>query len=473
MEWLADQSWCNGKVAMWGGSYAGFDQWMTLKEFPPHLETIVPAASAHAAIDFPFRKNILFPYEIRWLTLTSGLTSNVHLFEENDFWIEKFRELYLQHRPFRELDRVVGNTSSVFQTWMDHPTPDEYWHAMSLTPREYRKIDVPVLTITGHYDGDQPGAMQYYRQHMEHASKRSRDRHYVVIGPWDHHGTRTPNREFGGMKFGEASLLDLNRLHKEWYDWTMKDGEKPEFLKERVAYYLMGAEEWRYAKSLDVISKAPMRLYLNSEDGQANGVFRSGRLEEEPPKESDPDHYVYDPLDIRPADLERVHVEAYLTDQRYALNLFGNGLVYHSSPFEEETEITGYIRLAVWISLDVPDTDFVVTLAEIMADGSHLHLTRDLLRARHRSSLRVEDLVTPGEINLYEFDGFTFFSRRVAKGSRLRLLLQSPNSIFIQKNYNSGGSVVDESEKDARTAHVAVYHDADHLSFLELPVVVD
>ncbi len=473
VEWLADQSWCNGKVAMWGGSYAGFDQWMTLKEFPPHLETIVPAASAHAAIDFPFRKNILFPYEIRWLTLTSGLTSNVHLFEENDFWIEKFRELYLQHRPFRELDRVVGNTSSVFQTWMDHPTPDEYWHAMSLTPREYRKIDVPVLTITGHYDGDQPGAMQYYRQHMEHASKRSRDRHYVVIGPWDHHGTRTPNREFGGMKFGEASLLDLNRLHKEWYDWTMKDGEKPEFLKERVAYYLMGAEEWRYAKSLDVISKAPMRLYLNSEDGQANGVFRSGRLEEEPPKESDPDHYVYDPLDIRPADLERVHVEAYLTDQRYALNLFGNGLVYHSSPFEEETEITGYIRLAVWISLDVPDTDFVVTLAEIMADGSHLHLTRDLLRARHRSSLRVEDLVTPGEINLYEFDGFTFFSRRVAKGSRLRLLLQSPNSIFIQKNYNSGGSVVDESEKDARTAHVAVYHDADHLSFLELPVVVD
>src|SRR5262249_19921415 len=27
VEWLAQQTWCNGKVAMWGGSYAGFDQW--------------------------------------------------------------------------------------------------------------------------------------------------------------------------------------------------------------------------------------------------------------------------------------------------------------------------------------------------------------------------------------------------------------------------------------------------------------
>src|SRR5262249_44841458 len=27
VEWLAKQPWCDGKVAMWGGSYAGYDQW--------------------------------------------------------------------------------------------------------------------------------------------------------------------------------------------------------------------------------------------------------------------------------------------------------------------------------------------------------------------------------------------------------------------------------------------------------------
>src|SRR5262245_851867 len=58
VEWLAKQPWSNGKVTMWGGSYAGFDQWTTLKEAPPHLVTIVPAAAAYAGADFPFFKNI-------------------------------------------------------------------------------------------------------------------------------------------------------------------------------------------------------------------------------------------------------------------------------------------------------------------------------------------------------------------------------------------------------------------------------
>src|SRR6266403_4855710 len=31
VEWFAKQPFCDGKVAMWGGSYAGFDQWATAK----------------------------------------------------------------------------------------------------------------------------------------------------------------------------------------------------------------------------------------------------------------------------------------------------------------------------------------------------------------------------------------------------------------------------------------------------------
>ena len=42
---------------------------------------------------------------------------------------------------------------------------------------------------------------------------------------------------------------------------------------------------------------------------------------------------------MRPAELEREEVKDYLTDQRYALNLFGNGLVYHSAPFAQDTEM--------------------------------------------------------------------------------------------------------------------------------------
>jgi predicted acyl esterase len=121
--------------------------------------------------------------------------------------------------------------------------------------------------------------------------------------------------------------------------------------------------------------------------------------------------------------------------------------------------------------MDVPDTDFSANLYEIMPDGRSIQLTGDLLRARYRESSSTEKLVKPGEINRYEFSAFTFFSRRIAKGSRLRLVLNSPNSIYQEKNYNSGGVVAEESGKDARTAHITVYHDNDHPSSLELPLV--
>jgi predicted acyl esterase len=129
------------------------------------------------------------------------------------------------------------------------------------------------------------------------------------------------------------------------------------------------------------------------------------------------------------------------------------------------------LKFSVWLAMDVPDTDFAVNVYEILPDGGSVLLTGTQMRARYRQSPYTEKLVKAGEINRYDFNDFTFFSRRVAKGSRLRLIFSSPNSPSLQKNYNSGGVVAAESKKDARTAHITLYHDAEHLSFLELPVV--
>jgi putative CocE/NonD family hydrolase len=471
VEWFAKQSWCNGKVAMWGGSYAGYNQWATLKEFPPHLATIVPAAAAHPGVDFPAPHNIFDSYDIQWLTFTSGVTPNLKLFGEQSYWVGKYRERYLGHVPFRQLDSLVGNPSPHFQKWLRHRTPDEYLDAMSPTPEQYARIDLPILTITGHYDGDQPGAMTFYRRHMEHGSAQGRARHYLLMGPWDHAGTRTPTQDVGGLHFGPACMLDLNNLHKEWYDWTMKGGPKPKFLEKRVAYYVTGAEAWKYADSLDAIPAKPETLYLTSPNGSANDAFHSGTLGHTKPGKSPPARYVYDPLDLRPADLEREPIKNEVTDQRYAMNLFGNGLVFHSDPFPEAVEITGYLKLVAWIAIDVPDTDFAVSVYEIKPDGSSIALADDAKRARYRESLRKEKLVKPDAIERYEFTTFRYFSRRVEKGSRLRLVFSSPNSIYQEKNYNSGGDVAAESKKDARTAHVRLFQEEEHASYLELPTV--
>ncbi len=266
-------------------------------------------------------------------------------------------------------------------------------------------------------------------------------------------------------------MLDLNHLHKQWYDWTMKNGPKPEFLRDRIAYFVPGAEVWKYASSLEALSPEIHKLYLSSHAGSANDVFESGQMGSIEQVQQQPDHYVYDPLDVRPPALEQRDVPNSLTDQTGVLNLFGNGLIYHSDALPADTEITGYVKLVGWISMDVPDTDFAVELDEIKPDGTSVQLTSDMLRARYRNSLEKEILAKPGEINRYEFNGFTFFSRKIAKGSRLRMVLTCPNSIQFEKNYNSGKIVAAESGKDAQTAHITLYHDAQHPSFLEIPVI--
>src|SRR5438270_136705 len=370
VEWLAQQPFCDGKVAMWGGSYAGFDQWATAKEL------------------------------------------------------------------------------------------------------------LPILTITGQYDGDELGAMTFYRDHMANASPETRAKHFLIIGPWDHAGTRTPTDEVGGVKFGPAAIVDLNDLHRQWYDWTMKNGAKPEFLKNQVAYYLLapgnsGANgEWKYTDNFANLIANPKTLYLDSKNGDANGVFRSGMLVEKQPNEG-ADQYVNDPMDTsRGENVEGVEPKdkTAAIDQSFALCIGKDGLVYHTSPLPKETPLVGCPKVSLWVSLDTPDTDLQADLYEIQPDGTSIALWNDVRRLRYRESLREAKLVKPDEIVKCNFDPGLFVARRLMKGSRLRLVVYSPNSIFWQKNYNSGGVVADETAKDARAAHVKVHHDAQHASAIELPL---
>ena len=477
VEWLARQPFCDGKVSMWGGSYAGFDQWGTAKEFPPHLASIAPVASAHPPLDFPFTNNVGQSYNIQWFTFTSGRTGQGKLFGDSKFWRTKFLDAYKQHIAFNTLDAFVGNPSPHFQRVLKNPTPNAYWDAMVPSTERYKKLTLPILSITGQYDGDEVGALTFYRNHIANAPAEMRAKHFLIIGPWDHAGTRTPTDEVGGVKFGPGALLDMNDLHRQWYEWTLKGGAQPEFLKNQFAYYLLAAGnsgangEWKYAESFEAVIANPKTFYLDSKNGDANGVFRSGTLTQNPPQEG-ADKFTYDPLDLRRGELEGVEPNDKTSnlDQTYALSIGEDGLVYHTDAMAAETPFVGCPSLTLWVSVDTPDTDLSADLYEIQPDGTSIALWSDLRRLRYRDSLREEKLVRPGEIVKCDFNPGLFVGRRLMKGSRLRLVVSSPNSIFVQKNYNSGGVVANETAKDARTAHVQVHHDGAHASIIQLPL---
>jgi len=476
IEWVARQNWCDGKVAMWGGSYSGINQWLAAKELPPHLLTIAPVASTRIGINGFIYHAVPAPYLMQWLTLVAGTTGQHEIWKDDNFWIQTFYSAYKNFVPFRNLDTFVGNPSQIFQRWVaDQPT-DAFWTSVSPTSDKISKIDIPALNITGQYDGDQLGTLTLYQEHLRNGPHSIEDQDYLIIGPWDHAGTRNPTSEVGGVRFGPASMLNVKDLHLRWWDWKLKSGARPEFLKDHVAYYVIGPGNegkgsWKYAPALPSIGTGRRSFYFSSRNG-ASRLFESGELSEKP-STGGADIYIYDPLDCRRGnEVENIPFNETTTniDQRLASSLDGDGLIYHSQPFPEEMVLAGFPKASLWLEMDVPDTDISLTLYEVLADGTAIWIWNDVVRARYRESEQTEKLVTPGQINLFKFEPGWFVARRLAKGGRLRLIIAAPNSIYWQKNYNSGGVVADEAKDNARTAHVILHHDPDHQSALDLPL---
>jgi putative CocE/NonD family hydrolase len=193
-------------------------------------------------------------------------------------------------------------------------------------------------------------------------------------------------------------------------------------------------------------------------------------LSRDPPTQGEPDHYVYDPRDVSLADLESTVDPEDCTDQRMVHAQLGKQLIYHTAPLEEDLEVSGFFKCSLWLAIDQPDTDIRISVYELSLDGASIRLTADWVRARYRTSLREEALIRTQEPLRYDFERFTFISRRLRAGHRLRLVIGPINSIYSQKNYNSGGVVSEESTKDARPVTVRLFHDPAHPSALDVPI---
>jgi predicted acyl esterase len=125
----------------------------------------------------------------------------------------------------------------------------------------------------------------------------------------------------------------------------------------------------------------------------------------------------------------------------------------------------------VWLSMDVPDMDLAAAVYEVTPGGETIYLGDSEIRARYRHGMdRPPELVRPGVVERYRFDRFHWFSRRLEKGSRLRLVVGALNTPEWEKNYQGGGDPATETIRDARVGTVHLYAGRDRPSALVLPV---
>ena len=143
-------------------------------------------------------------------------------------------------------------------------------------------------------------------------------------------------------------------------------------------------------------------------------------------------------------------------------------LVYTTPPLSEDVEVTGPVFIELYASTDATDTDFTGKLVDVWPNGYAQILLEGVIRARYRESFERQKLVTSGKIEKYLIDLWST-SNLFRRGHRIRVEISSSNFPKYDRNPNTGHPIGEDAER--QVAHQTIYHDAEHLSHILLPVI--
>jgi uncharacterized protein len=456
IDWTSKQAWSDGRVVMYGGSYSGFAAWAALKYPHPALKTIVPYAAVIPGQGLPMENNVFILANYGWPFYVGN---NRFLDETTYYDHERWRALgpkwYESGRPFREVDQVDGTPNPLLQKWMKHPSFDKYWQDMVPYGKEFAKIDIPVLSITGYYDDSQISALQFVKEHFKH---RRDPNHTVLIGPYDHMTTQArPGPMLRGYALDAVARIDVPELTFEWFDHVLRGAPKPAPLKDRINYQVMGANVWRHAPSLDRMGSETLKLYLSN--------VKAG------------EHHALS--DAKPAKAGHLSQTVDLADRKTTQNDyypfpivgkkpdFSTGFTFVSEPFDAPLSVEGAMEGILKVTINKRDMDIGVNLYEIMPNGELFQIAYFVGRASYAKDASARKLLAPGRIEAIAFERSRLGVRQLSKGSRLLVAMNVNKNDQSQVNHGTGKDVSDESIADAKVPLQVKWHND---SYVKIPI---
>ncbi len=454
LNWIAAQPWSDGKVGMIGGSYLGIAQWKAALSGNPHLKAIFPVVSGDD------------DYRDRFYSTGGALKLGQRLLwmSENlrapDFAKPDFNR-FIWRLPLRMADRAAtGQRSAILQKALEHPARDSFWKSVSVRGH-IDKIRVPVFAVGGWYDNFVEGDLDAFML-LRKLGRANR----LIVGPWPHN----MSYRFKSVDYGTDTHIPLRKLQFEWFDYWLRGSSTPPS-SPPLRYFVMGANRWREAGEWPPRQVRSVSLHLAS-NGHANTASGDGVLQSRAPLSRAADMFVYDPMKPVPTTGGAVCCNPRVfpwgpLDQRN-VERRRDVLVYTSRPRQSDLEVTGPVRVVLYVATSVTDTDFTAKLIDVSPGGRAVNLTDGILRLRYRASTEKPVLAKPGEIYRIVIEAGPT-SAVFRKGHSVRLEISSSNFPRFARNPNSGRSIAEETE--VRTARQTVYHDREHPSHLWLPVM--
>ena len=465
IDWISTQSWSDGRVGIYGGSYSGGTSWAAAKRLPKALKAIMVGAPVAPGIDVPMEGNVIWSFVYPWPFYTGdNKWLDDATYNDSARWNRLSHEWYVSGRPYRDLAKIDGTPNPIFDAWMAHPTYDAYWQAAIPYNDEFARIDIPVLQTAGYYAGGAGAAVYYMSQHYKYNPHAE---HYLVIGPYDHFGAqrgtfsllRPPTTTLAGYELDPAAQIDLYvDLRFKWFDYVLKGGTRPDILRDKVNYQVTGANTWKHAPSLAAMSARTLRFYLSP--ARSNGAYNLDRAR--PSRDAGSIALKVNLADRSDADTTAPGGD--LLDRAVDIS---NGLEFISNPLTERIELSGLFSGQLDFVTNKRDFDFQVTLYELTPKGEYFLLAPYWSRASHVGDNVNRRLLTPGTRQRLDFKSVRLMSHRMQMGSKLVAVLQVIKNSGQQINYGTGKDVSDESIADAKDPLTINWFDH---SYIEVPI---
>lgn len=469
IDWVSKQEWNNGQVATSGGSYLGFTQWQNIRKDYRHsaLKAMNPMVPVAFGVDFPKINNMFGSYLLQWAQSTSGKEFNRVLFSDYSFWMSTFYKHYKTNTPFYQLDSVAGFRNEYFQKWLSHPTHDNYWTDILPNAEDFSQLDIPVFTITGYFDGDQVGSFYHFDQHRKYGSKFASDKHILLIGPYEHFAAQwAPGPNQNGTIIDLEAQIPIYKYVIQWFDWVLKNKEKPAFIKDKITLYEMGGKGWKGVSSIQENVNEKVEFYLSPQQ-----VFndKNSKVMQLKTKKTSEEKFITFSEDIAmPRDSAALFGEMnYTIENSYIRSPYK--LIFETEPFDQDLILADKISVQLSAYLNVRDADYMAVIYEIGPDGFHEAITFGTIRARYRNGDEPQ-LIKPGELIQLNFGHVLMNLKKLKKGHRLRLVLDYINSPYQQRNYGFGGDVSRETATSPRIIETKIITGGRNASKIVLPV---
>ena len=387
----------------------------------------------------------------------------------------------LAHLPEKDILAAVGAQHGIFadttpsgQPGMILRTPnDPSWYKGGLW-NDSMKIDIPGLWMMTWYDVSTAPNLAAYNYVRSTAGPAVANQQYAIIAPTGHCGYKRAAEHtiVGERDLGDARL-DYDALTFAWFDHFLK-GESSSLLDKtpKVQYYTMGLNKWQASDTWPPKEAKPVTFYLAGA-GRANSLNGDGALVPAPQPKDAADNFVYDPMNPVPTHgggfcCMGADFKSGALDQR-GMETRDDILVYSTGTLKDGVEVSGPIDVTLYVSSDAKDTDFTVKLIDVLPDGTAYNIDENIQRARYREGYdKPPVFMEKGKVYKLSFQPMqtsTYF----AQGHQIRIEVSSSNFPRFDRNLNTGGDNVSESE--GVVAHNAIHHSAQYPSSITLSVV--